>query len=59
MRAIGTTFDGAVAPRSGDIASGIWRIRRAALQLLDRLVPPRGDAHDSELPPEFFKYPPM
>jgi hypothetical protein len=49
------------SPPRGDIrpANAMHRIVRAALAMLDRLVPPRDAYGDTEFPPEWFKYPPI
>jgi hypothetical protein len=59
MQPIGVTFDGTVAATSPGIATGLRRILGQALQLLERLGSVRSGAGETELPPEFFKYPPV
>ena len=60
MRTIAIPFVGWAAP--GDallLKERAGALRRALVAALDRLVPPPDLARNTELPPEWFKYPPI
>ena len=59
MSAVGTAFERSADPRRASWANGPRRALRGLLAALDRLVPPRDAGPDAELPPEWFKYPPI
>ena len=55
-----TGFERSAAPRRSSWTRYAWRVLWAVLIVLGRLVPPAGyAARQSELPPEWFKYPPI
>jgi hypothetical protein len=59
MSAVATPFRRSPAPFRLSWSKARRRVLQALLNALDRLVPPR-DAHEqAELPPEWFKYPPI
>jgi hypothetical protein len=59
MSVVATRFERS-APRRLSWADGARRMLRALLGALDRLVPLPGDTpRDAQLPPEWFKYPPI
>jgi hypothetical protein len=60
MSAIAARFERASVRRRGVSIRATAGILRALLAALDRLVPPANDTSvDRELPPEWFKYPPI
>ena len=59
MPVVATRFEGS-APRRLSWADGARRLLRELLGALDRLVPaPNETPRDAQLPPEWFKYPPI
>jgi hypothetical protein len=58
MRAIGARFDD-LAATIGVGAPDLQRLLREVVRILDHLLPPRRGASHAELPPEFYKYPPV
>ena len=59
MPVVATRFERS-APRRLSWADGARRMLRALLGALDRLVPLPGDTpRNAQLPPEWFKYPPI
>ena len=59
MPVVATRFERS-APRRVSWANGARRLLRELLGALDRLVPPPGDTpRVAQLPPEWFKYPPI
>ena len=59
MQTIGMTFDASTTAAGIGFASRIWRQpMRELLRLLDCLVPPSA-ARGADLPPEFFRCPPV
>jgi hypothetical protein len=59
MSVVATRFEGS-APRRLAWANGARRLLRELLAVLNRLVPLPGDTpRDAQLPPEWFKYPPI
>jgi hypothetical protein len=59
MSPIATGFHRSPAPFRLSWSKGRWRVLRALLRALDRLVPPRDAREQAELPAEWFKYPPI
>jgi len=60
MSAIAARFERAAVPGRGVSTNVLAGILRAVRDALDRLVPPADDGSpDRELPPEWFKYPPI
>jgi hypothetical protein len=60
MSAIAARFERAAVPGRGVSIRATAGILLALLAALDRLVPPAEDGSpDRELPPEWFKYPPI
>jgi hypothetical protein len=59
MSVVATGFERSGVQRRAGPANDMRRVLRALLGALDRLVPPGGSRHDAELPPEWFKYPPI
>jgi hypothetical protein len=59
MQTIGATFDSSAARDNAANTTAKQRFMQQVLRLLDRLVPPPRGADDVELPPEFFRYPPV
>jgi hypothetical protein len=59
MPVVATRFERS-APRRVSWANGARRLLRELLGALDRLVPaPNEIPRDAQLPPEWFKYPPI
>jgi len=59
MPVVATRFEGS-APGRLSWANGARRLLRALLGALDRVVPLPGEIpRDAQLPPEWFKYPPI
>jgi hypothetical protein len=60
MPAIAARFERTSVPGRGVSIRATEGILRALRAALDRLVPPADDASpDRDLPPEWFKYPPI
>lgn len=59
MRAVGTTSPRSAPAKSAGVRPGWRRILGRALQQLERLAAPHCARGDGELPPVFFKYPPV
>jgi hypothetical protein len=59
MPTIGAKFDSSATRRNAANTPAKPRFMQQVLRLVDRLVPPPGAAADAELPPEFFRYPPV
>jgi hypothetical protein len=60
MSAVATGFERFPAPRRALSANGVRRVLRRSLAALGRLVPPPSAAsRESDLPCEWFKYPPF
>jgi hypothetical protein len=59
MSVVATRFEGS-APGRLSWANGARRLLRELLAALNRLVPPPNEIpRDAQLPPEWFKYPPI
>jgi hypothetical protein len=59
MSLTATGFEHSTDPRRALWANGVRRVLWRLLAALDRLVPPSAASRESELPPEWFKYPPF
>src|SRR5205823_15074721 len=60
MSVVTTAFERSAAPPRTRWTHRAWHVLQGLEVMLDRLVPSRGGtARDSELPPEWFKYPPI
>ena len=59
MSLVATGFERSADPRRVSWANGARRMLRGLLAAFDRLVLPRDAGPDAELPPEWFKYPPI
>ena len=59
MPAANTTLPRSAPATNAGIGTGWRRILGRALQQLERLAAPHCAKGDGELPPEFFKYPPV
>jgi hypothetical protein len=60
MSVVTTAFERSAAPSHTRWTHHAWHVARAILLALDRLVlQRRGAAGDTELAPEWYKYPPI
>jgi hypothetical protein len=59
MQTVINAFPRSAPAANAGIGTGLRRIVGQALQHLGRLVAPPRATDDAELPPEFFKYPPL
>ena len=59
MSVVTTAFERSAAPSHTRWTHHAWHVMRAILLALDRLVPSCRAPRDVELPPEWFKYPPI
>lgn len=59
MRTVSATFNGSATTANDRLPVAVRGMLDRALQMLDRFALPRPPADRAELPPEFFKYPPV
>ena len=59
MQTVATWFESATAPGDAGWRAEMRRLLWRLLGALDGLIPPREFSQDAELPPEWFKYPPI
>ena len=60
MQGVTMGFARSAAPRRSEGEDALRHALRALCDVLDRLVPPASESpRDAELPPEWFKYPPI
>ena len=59
MPAVATRVERAIVPGHRSWSKRGRRVLQALLGVLDRLVPPHAGREEAELPPEWFKYPPI
>jgi hypothetical protein len=59
MPAVSATFPRSAPAANAGIGTELRRILGRALRRLERLAAPRCATGDGELPPEFFKFPPV